>query len=331
MSRIWQVFLSIGTLSLLLSSCSAKTQEEQPEQQYYKRAVAALERKNYELAINNFEQLERRYPFGHYAEQAQAELVFAYFKFGDYPASRKAAERFIELHPNHPNTDYAYYMKSVAAYPGITRGLGGIFKPKSLRRDVESARQSFFEMREFVQRYPDSSYAADGHQRLIYLRNLLAANEIYVADFYLRRRAHVAALRRANNVLREFSSTPSVSDALAISVAAYRRLQLPEEAQAALATLRINYPHHPALNANGDFVDISGPSETWVDKITFGFLSKNVGVSPPIELDITQGQAPLPPPSWAQTPSTSTRSPTEQPNSTEDTAPLPPPTSPPTN
>ena len=50
---------------------------ETSEQKLYKRAQGSLRSSNFRSAIEQLEQLESRFPFGRYAEQAQLELIYA--------------------------------------------------------------------------------------------------------------------------------------------------------------------------------------------------------------------------------------------------------------
>jgi len=89
---------------------------EQPEQQYYEIAQSRMRAKNYFSAIDALEMIVTRYPFGRYAEQAQSELIYVHFMNGDDEAAHAATEKFIRLHPRHPNIDYAYFMRGITSY-----------------------------------------------------------------------------------------------------------------------------------------------------------------------------------------------------------------------
>jgi len=95
---------------------TAVEEDNTSEAQLYQQAQEALDNNSYSAAAEKLRALESRYPFGHFAEQAQLELVYAYYKNGDAEASRSAAERFIRLHPQHPNVDYAWYIKGLTSF-----------------------------------------------------------------------------------------------------------------------------------------------------------------------------------------------------------------------
>jgi len=163
-----------------------------------------LEKNSYSAAISKLKALESRYPFGRYAEQAQLELIYAYYQNKEPEAVRATADRFIRLHPQHANVDYAYYMKGMASFDQ-DRGLLARFLPLDMsKRDPGAARDSYNEFAQLTNRYPNSRYAADAKQRMIYLRNLLAAYEVNVAHFYLKRQSYVAALNRGATLLKTF-------------------------------------------------------------------------------------------------------------------------------
>ena len=114
-------YILIFLLSLTLIGCSSNDElpdiaADAGEEQIYADAQRYLRGDNYDLAVKTLELLESRYPFGKYAEQAQLELIYAHYNAYEHEAAVEAADRFIRLHPQHPNVDYAYYMKGLAAY-----------------------------------------------------------------------------------------------------------------------------------------------------------------------------------------------------------------------
>lgn len=266
--------------AIILSGCASTGEQEQlpeslSEADLYQMSTRAIDDGRYAEAIKSLKTLESRHPFGTYAEQAQLDIIYAYFKNTEPEAARAAADRFIRLHPQHPDADYAYYMKGLASNTA-SMGLLERYLPMDLtRRDPGQARVSFNEFSELLSRYPDSQYAPDARQRMVALRNRLAEYEIHAANYYLKRKAYVAAVNRGRYVVENMQQTPAVPEALAIMVEGYRHLQLPGPADEALEVLRVNYPNHPALDSNGNFVGYKvfedvDPS-IW-STLTFGIL-----------------------------------------------------------
>jgi outer membrane protein assembly factor BamD len=279
-------------LSAVLAGCwpfGGKHDEEQKtsEQMLYRSAQSSLRAANYDDAIKKLQQLEARFPFGRYAEQAQLELIYANYMSYKPEAATSAADRFIRLHPQHPNVDYAYYMKGLTAF-NENRGLLDRFSLADITtRDPSASRRSFVDFSELIERFPSSQYAPDARQRMVYLRNLLARYEVNVARFYMRRGAYVAAANRASNVVQHYSQSQSVDDALAILVEANWRLGLPEAAHQALQVLALNDPHYPAFDDTGHFLfkqQVLNRDRSWLNLMTFGLLDRP-GVPPPIEID----------------------------------------------
>ncbi len=216
-------------------------------QKLYSEARAALSATDYETAIKYYEFLEARYPFGKYAQQAQLEIAYAYYKYDEPDSAIAAADRFIQLYPRHPSVDYAYYLKGLANY-NRDKGFVERYIPQDpSERDPGAALQSFQDFSELVKRFPDSKYSKDAAQRMLFLKNNLAKHEIHVADYYMRRRAYVAAVNRANYVIENYQRTPAVPDALVIMATAYKYLHLDELSDDALRVLRLNFPNHPGI------------------------------------------------------------------------------------
>ncbi|WP_313222350.1 outer membrane protein assembly factor BamD [Stutzerimonas nitrititolerans] len=263
----------------LTAACSSNEtiSENLGETELYQQAQADLDNKSYTSAITKLKTLESRYPFGRFAEQAQLELIYAYYRNMEPEAARSSAERFIRLHPQHPNVDYAYYLKGLASFDQ-DRGLLARFLPLDMtKRDPGAARDSFNEFAQLTTRYPNSRYAPDAKARMVYLRNLLAANEIHVAHYYLKRQAYVAAANRGRYVVENFQGTPSVGDGLAVMTEAYQRLKLDDLAASSLETLALNYPEHASLE-DGKFVPLEQEADNrgWLSRATLGLIESDV-------------------------------------------------------
>ncbi len=212
-------------------------------QKLYAEAKENLNDGNYERAVKLFETLESRYPFGRYAQQAQLEVAYAYYKDNEPIASIAASDRFIKLHPNHPNVDYAYYLKGLANFNEDLGPLGGLIEQDLSERDPKAAREAFLAFKELVTRFPDSKYAADSLARMNYLVNALASNEVHVAKYYMKRQAWVASANRAKEVLRNYPEAPALEEALAIMVVSYDKLELTGPRDDAQRVMNLNFPN----------------------------------------------------------------------------------------
>ena len=248
----WASIITVALLALALGGCGAfgdkpDITRDWPVQRLYSEAKAALDGGDYETAIDYYEKLESRYPFGRYAQQAQIDLAYAYWKDEENASAIAAADRFIKLHPRHPSVDYAYYLKGLVNFEQGKSFTDRILPRDMSQRDPGAVRQAFDDFSALVQRFPDSRYAADARQRMLYLKNLLARHEIHVADYYMRRGAYVAAANRARFVVENFQRTPVVPDALVIMAKAYRLMDLDDLSDDTLRVLRLNYPEHAGV------------------------------------------------------------------------------------
>ena len=267
-------------LSLAILGCSSNDElpdiaADTGEQQIYEQAQRYLRSNNWDLAVRSLQTLESRYPFGRYAEQAQLEIIYAHYNGYEQEAAVEAADRFIRLHPQHPNVDYAYYMKGLAAYSANDDIMSRFLPTDEAERDMSQAKEAFAEFAQLVSRYPDSPYAADAKARMVYLRNLLARHEILVANYYFRRGAFMAATNRGRYVVENFQRTPAVADGLAVMAQGYILMGLNDLAEDTIEVLAINYPNHPNIDENGEFKSVytlDGLQRNWINKATFGLF-----------------------------------------------------------
>lgn len=290
MSNQLTKWLSMMLLALLLTGCGlfgGDDDEDQfanlsTEEQFYQRALDQLNSQNFRGAVETYQALESRFPFGRFAAQAQIEVVYAYYRNNDLEAARAAADRFIRLHPENENIDYAFYMKGLASFSEGSGFIDRFLPVDQTKRDPGRAQESFADFSQLLALYPDSPYAADARARMVYLRNNLAAYEIHVANYYMERKAYIAALRRGQYVVENFQGTPSVADGVAVMVECYLRLGLNELADTSLSLLKENYPDHASIDRDGDFIirtEITNPSLLYT--VSFGLLGDN-RVDPPL-------------------------------------------------
>ena len=269
---------------------------EASQQALYDNAQQALRSSNYTESIIRLQRLDARFPFGRYAEQSQLELIFAHHMIGDHDAALAAADRFIRLHPQHANVDYAYYMRGLSSL-AQDRGIFRRFLGTDIsRRDITNIKQAFVYFNELVASFPGSIYAKDSRQRMIYIRNVLAAHELNVATYYLGRGAYVAAANRARYVIENFSQTNVVPDALAVLVEANWQLDLDDAAHDALAVLALNFPDYHAFDGQGQLVlrkIIDNRERNWLNMVTFGLLGRPEA-PPPLTIRRTESVAQSP-------------------------------------
>lgn len=256
-----------------------------PEQQLYNEAMQAMDETNYDLAIEKLQLLESRYPFGRYSEQVQLELIFAYFSNFEPEAARAAADRFIRLHPNHENIDYAYYLKGLTAFEQDISWITQYLPVDETQRDPGAALDSFESFNTLVTRYPNSQYAPDSQKRMVYLKNRLAAYEIHVGRYYIQREAFVAAANRGRYVIENMQETPAVPDALALMVESYTMLGQQQLAADSLAVLKQNFPDY-------QYQPIFKGEKTLFDAATFDLFSdaKEAPVVSPVRMKANSTQ-----------------------------------------
>ena len=215
----------------------------------YREAKEALDGGQYDLAIKRYETLESRFPYGRYSQQGQLEIAYVYYKQSEQASAVAATERFMKLHPNHPNVDYAYYLKGLVYFNEDLGLLGKISRQDRTERDPKAARESFDAFKELVQRFPESKYTPDALARMKYLVNALASHEVHVARYYMKRGAYVAASNRAQYALRNYPQAPAQEEALLIMIQAYDVLGMAELRNDAERVLRKNFPDSAQLKS----------------------------------------------------------------------------------
>jgi len=214
----------------------------------YKNAHDAMVEGNYTRAVKLFETLESRFPYGRYAQQAILESAYSSYRAGETAASVASCDRFIRTYPNHPNVDYAYYLKGLVHFREDQGLLGYVYELDLSEREPKAMRESFAAFKELVAKFPESRYADDAKDRMKYLTNALAMYEVKVARYYYNRGAYVAAVNRAQGALLNFPRTPANEYALLVLVDGYEKLGLPQLAADSKRILDQTFPRSAGMS-----------------------------------------------------------------------------------
>lgn len=227
-------------------------------QKLYDEARGEMEGGHYDSAIKLFEKLESNYPFGTFAAQAQMEIAYAYYKSQDQAQALAAVERFIKLHPNHPQVDYMYYLRGLINFNDQIGFLPMLYEQDPTERDPKATREAFAAFKALVDKFPNSKYAPDSIARMNYLINAMASYEVHVANYYYRRGAYLASLNRAQDAVTNYSDAPAREEALFIITRCYDKLNMPELRDDAQRVFNKNYPNSRFTNPNA-----SGEKPWW--------------------------------------------------------------------
>jgi outer membrane protein assembly factor BamD len=228
LSNFRTLVLCLTTVALIATSgCGGRSRSKEllgSADKLYEAAKRAMDNSNYGDATRYYEALEARFPFSNQAKQGQLDLMYAYYRNGEAESAIDQADQFIRENPAHPRVDYAYYVKGLAQFERNPNFLERWFNADLSMRPPIDARKSFQSFQTLVERFPNSEYAADARQRMIFLRNRLAAYEVYVAEYYLKRGAYVGAINRCKYAIENYDGAPQIQQALVIMEQSYEHL-----------------------------------------------------------------------------------------------------------
>ena len=244
---------------------------EKSEQGYYNDAITQIDKGRYIQAIEDLTSLRTFYPTGQYAEQALLDIMYAQYASGSFETAAASADRFISLYPANPQVSYAYYVRGVANMQGSSEGLR-LFKMDQSERDTAYLRIAFANFQELINKYPNSPYAPDAAQRMTFIYNQFARSELTAANWYIERKAHVAAVNRAKWVFQYYPLSEAVPEAIAILAYSHQQLGLTDLAQEYKTLLQINYPEW--LTNDGRVRLSTKADRSWLNKLTFGQLGR---------------------------------------------------------
>ncbi|MDZ7749322.1 MAG: outer membrane protein assembly factor BamD [Halofilum sp. (in: g-proteobacteria)] len=237
--------LGLACALVLLPGCSQKDYDPTAgwsAERLYETAKRFMESAQFQQAVDHFETLEARYPFDPLAMQAQLDIAYSYYRYGEHDSAIAAADRFIKLHPTHEGVAYAYYLRGLVRYNLGRSFVNNVFPRDMSQMDQERLRKAFSDFRTVVTEHPDSRYAVDARKRLVYLRNKMAEHEYETAEFYFRQSAFTAVVNRVDYLLAHYDGAPVMADALALQARAYDRLGLSDLAADTRRVLAASFP-----------------------------------------------------------------------------------------
>lgn len=259
--------IAVTLLVFALVGCAGFEEKDETigwsQQKLFTEATDEMYAGNYERAIRYYEKLESRYPYGKYAHQSQLNVAYAYYRSEEPEAALAAADRFIRLHPGHPAAGYAYYLRGLTNFSRSLGFLDRFLPTDTSQRDPGAALDSYNDFAEVVRKFPDSEYAPDAAQRMLYLRNNLARYEVNVADYYIRRGAYLAAANRAEYVVQNYQRTPAVREALEVMIDAYSRLGMTDLADDTRRVLALNEDNGSLIPDPQQGEDVSWGQQAW--------------------------------------------------------------------
>lgn len=242
-ARLPSRFLCIVACLVFLSGCETaemifgspeeeQARAERPVEEIYNNAMDLLETEWYETAAQEFDEVERQYPYSVWATRAQLMAGYSYYKDERYDEAIIALDRFIELHPGNRDAPYAYYLKALSYYEQIS----------DVGRDQKMTRLALAAMREVTRRFPNTAYARDARLKLDLTRDHLAGKEMSIGRYYQRREDYLAAINRYRSVIEQYQTTTHVPEALHRLTECYLALGITDEAQMSAAVLGHNFP-----------------------------------------------------------------------------------------
>jgi outer membrane protein assembly factor BamD len=260
---------SVGAL-VVLGGCSTPAKVESPNataERLYREAKEDAAAGTFERAIKLLERVEGLAAGSLLAQQAQLEMAYLQWRTGEREAALTAIDRFIKLNPSSPAFDYALYLRGVINFNDNLGFLASLAGQDLSERDQRASRDAYQSFKRLTDQFPESIYAPDARLRMDYIANTLAAYEVHVSRYYLRRGAYVAAANRAQQMVGEFPQSPSTEEALAIMIESYQRLELPQLREAAERVLQLNFPNSPYLA--GNTAAARANAQSWWQRLKF--------------------------------------------------------------
>lgn len=227
--------------SLALAGCAGEKQkprlayQERPVELLYNTGALRLDQRRWTEAVAYFQEVERQHPYSEWSRRSILMTAYAQYQANQYPAAIESAERFIQLYPGNPSVVYAFYLKATCYFEQIV----------DVNRDQAATEQALNALREIVQRFPNTEYAADARLKIDMVNDQLGGKEMAIGRYYLKQGQTLAAIGRFKTVVDRYQTTSHTPEALYRLVESYLTIGLDGEAKANGAVLGYNFPGDP--------------------------------------------------------------------------------------
>jgi outer membrane protein assembly factor BamD len=236
--------------------------DDQAVAELYNSGLSSLNDNNYSRAAKKFAEVERLHPYSKWATKALLMQGFANYQGNKYGDAIDACQRFIQLHPGHVDTPYAYYLVALSQYEQIA----------DVSRDQSQTQRALESLDEVSRRFPDSKYASDAKAKALLARDHLAGKEMEVGRYYLKKGSYLAGINRFKTVVTNYQTSSQTPEALYRLTEGYMALGVTSEAQTAAAVLGHNFPRSQWYKDAYSLVSSNGqaPLEnqtSWISKV----------------------------------------------------------------
>lgn len=260
--------MAVLVLVTALGACSNRPRtgeslEGFSAEQIFRRGEYVLETsRRAEPSLRYFREVERIYPYTDWARRAVVMQAYAQHRDRDYEGARATAQRFLDQYPDDPDAAWAAYIVALTYYDRI----------EDIGRDQRQTFQALQQLRYVIEYYPNTEYARSAVLKFDLAFDRLAAKEMEIGRYYLRRGQHSAAVNRFRAVIEDYQTTTHTPEALHRLVEAYLSLGLRDEAQTAGAILGHNFRGNPFYQDSYNLLTRQGLApeargESWISQI----------------------------------------------------------------
>ena len=233
-------FIALAAIAITGCSSSPTEVEQAPEPELYSIGQNYLQDGDYTQAIRYLKAVDSRFPGSDYSQQAQLNLIYAYYKTQDYTQTLVTADRFLQQYPQSQHVDYVLYMAALTNSALGDNFIQDFFRIDRSTRETSTMKTAFGNFQTLIQNFPNSPYTPDALARMAYIKDRLARHELEIAKFYHKRSAWVATANRVAEMLRVYPDTQSTLEALPLMQESYEKLGLTDLAQQAATLVKAN-------------------------------------------------------------------------------------------
>lgn len=197
----------------------------------YEKSKKELKNERFKNVILILEHIKNNNITNFNDDKIRINLIYAYYKTSNFNMALQNIKEFINIYPHHPRIDYVEYIKCLINIHLDKNTFFNILFHNNYKHDLNHAKYTFFQLKQFIYKYPHSLYIPNAKKHLVCLKNRLSEHDLDILKFYFSRKEYLSVINRGEEILQKYSETESARTTLIYMKKSYNLLKIFDKSQ----------------------------------------------------------------------------------------------------